>query len=423
MILRKFSLQKFLAFVALLFIFSQAPVSALSDAQRQVLGLGIYYFNTDASNGSCDASGSVGAALPSAVPEPYNSLFSQAASLYHTNPQFLAAIFLSENGNTWKPFNTVWATSGAGAKGPFQFEPGTWDYYAADGNNDGVKDINNIYDATYAVGNMLQTGQVGPNTPLGSLDHPFKSGTFLEFVAAYNWGGSNVQMHTTGTSPITGKDGSVPVETQNYIKNVYSLLTSGFTKSGNPNYGDPQSATNTNATGAGVVLNDCSSGVVAGNIAQTALNLSWPGPHEPQLDAKAEYTSALNQYNQGGLASYNGADCGAFVATVMRASGADTSYPALGTPNQQDWVMSHPDKYDVFTTLQSTSELKPGDILIVNSGSGTNAQGHTLIWVGPQTDGYNEASASEGDRMPSLGTLTSLTEARGHYIVARLKGV
>lgn len=41
------------------------------------------------------------------------------------------------------------------AVGPMQFMPGTWAHFGADGNNDGVADPNNVYDATFAAGRLL----------------------------------------------------------------------------------------------------------------------------------------------------------------------------------------------------------------------------------------------------------------------------
>lgn len=44
------------------------------------------------------------------------------------------------------------------AVGPTQFIPGTWARYGADGNGDGVRDPNNIYDATVATARYLCSG-------------------------------------------------------------------------------------------------------------------------------------------------------------------------------------------------------------------------------------------------------------------------
>lgn len=162
---------------------------------------------------------------------------------------------------------------------------------------------------------------------------------------------------------------------------------------------------------------------MSNNIVQTALQLAWPAPHGSPMDATPAYQTAVSKIFPG--APYNGADCGAFVGIVMRLSGLDPNYPQSGTSNQQSYVASHPDKYQVIQSGPSTDikSLQPGDILIVNAGGGQGAAGHTMIYVGPQTGGYNEASASMGSRMPSLGTISSLNDVlgRGYYLIARLK--
>ncbi|WP_415654160.1 lytic transglycosylase domain-containing protein, partial [Saccharomonospora xinjiangensis] len=44
------------------------------------------------------------------------------------------------------------------AVGPMQFIPSTWAHYAADGNDDGITDPNNIHDAALAAGRYLCSG-------------------------------------------------------------------------------------------------------------------------------------------------------------------------------------------------------------------------------------------------------------------------
>jgi N-acetylmuramoyl-L-alanine amidase len=647
-------------------LLSTVQVMALPADQRAIFDQGIYYFNAQLTQAcSADSQGAnVSSTLPSNIPQQYSSLLTQAATAYKANVQLMAAIFLSENGNTWKPFNTAWQSSHEGASGPWQFMPATWDGYKVDGNNDGVIDINNMYDATYSAAHLL-SGYAGQNAPLGSLSTPFKANTLTEAAAAYNWGPGHVQEvgESASLSP------PVPIETINYVKNVYTLISSGFTKSGNPNYGDPQSSVgssdtkttngnsstsevgcacttaasdttgkptivldpghagastrevdpssgietqenggapgemqnmwdsaqiikskletagynvaltkNSEADTAGFVTkiaraeqahpalvvsmhytggasfgapNDhygvtpqevgrfrqnkdngkrktftddvlaqkslqdaqiiaaersktgdkanvapldlsfpkdrgdvlawgdisivqllsnvpwvynetgssgfdkqkyadgiangiekavpvnggggsgsCFNGIVSGSIVSTAIGLSWPTPAEeatPPRDpniATSAYKSAVQQYNP--KAPFNGEDCGAFVSVVMRASGADPNYPLSGTSVQQDYVESHPGKYTIVKNAQSTADLKPGDILIVNEGAGTGTSGHTLIYIGPH-GAYNEASASLQDRMPNLGNTsgnfsTGLMDSlgRGHYVVARL---
>lgn len=162
----------------------------------------------------------------------------------------------------------------------------------------------------------------------------------------------------------------------------------------------------------------CDNAVTAGaeGIAQEAIKLSWPESHgTTPTDA---YRRAYTQYNPNGPGM---ADCGGFVATVMHAV-ADKNYPPGGTANQEAYVRAHPQLYDVVDKVNDVSELQPGDILIVNSGSGEGANGHTLIYVGKQPpNGYDAASASLGSRAANLGN-TVLHDDRGDYLRARFKG-
>jgi cell wall-associated NlpC family hydrolase len=131
---------------------------------------------------------------------------------------------------------------------------------------------------------------------------------------------------------------------------------------------------------------------------------------------------ALDKYNpQGRAAAAGGADCGVFVSTVMRASGADGSYPVSGTSAQEKYVRTS-GKYQILEKFTTTSELQPGDILIVNQGGGEGGKGHTYIYIGGNhgPNGYNAASASLDSRMPNLGKAIP-SDSRGNYLVARLK--
>jgi len=638
----------------------QPSVLALTSSDVQSLIEQHPYY--DAGGNCSNGDAPVDSTLPATIPDQYAALFNQAAAAFNTSAPLLAAIFLSENSNTWKPFDTKWDTSPSGASGPFQFMPLTWQAYATDGNNDGVKDINNIYDAAYSAAKLLSSYNATPNSPLGSLDRPLKTNTLLQIAASYNAGPGQVQRW--------GPDAPLSTlfkETREYVSNVYSLITSGFTKSGKPGYPDPvpgpagggggttgsgqagcvcapSTGGNTTAGASTIVIDPghagaataqvdpasgietkenggapgemqnmwdtaqlmktkleakgykvvltknseddpagfvtkigradqanaaiavslhytggadfgtpnehygvtpqevgrfrenkdngkrktftdaaladkslrysqiiaaarsqtgdktnvapldlsfpkdrgdvlawgdipivqllsktawvynetgsggfdkqkyatgiadgimkavpstggggstaCSGSVMAGNIVQTALSYSWPGPHSPPLEAKPEYLEGVKKYNSSVIGSE--ADCGVFVGTVMHASGADKNYPASGTTVQAQYVLDNPAKYDVIYKVSDPKELKEGDILIVNEGSyvdasgvyhvgnGAGANGHTYIFVGKQGGQYNEASASLDSRMPSLGTAITQDE-RGYYMIARLK--
>jgi len=68
----------------------------------------------------------------------------------------LAAIHKVETG-----FGTGKATSSAGAQGPMQFMPSTFDSYGVDGNGDGRAEINDVGDAIFSAANLLCANGAG----------------------------------------------------------------------------------------------------------------------------------------------------------------------------------------------------------------------------------------------------------------------
>jgi len=403
--------------VAIFALIQLSPTAfALTNDQLNALDSGIYYFNTEAGDSTSCASGTgVSSTLPATVPEPHRSLFTQAAGAFKMNPQFLAAIFLTENGNVWKPFNTQWASSPVGASGPFQFMPATWDAYKTDGNHDGRADINNIYDAAYSAAKML--GRVtDTSTPLGSISTPYKPGTLLYYAAGYNWGTGNVELYTDPSSPVNAP--GVPLETQYYVKNIFSLINTGFTKSGHPNYPDPVPTRG----GKSVTATCQGGGVVAGSIIETATGLAWPsGDHgKDKSDATQAYQVAMPKYN-GSIGDDEWSDCGVFTATVMIASGADKNYPKRGTTVQEAYLKNSP-KYKIIPNVQDTSQLQPGDVLVYNGPIG----GHTFIYIGHKT-GFSgdSASASLHGHVPqassAAGSFNYFNGPGGSFFAARLR--
>ena len=210
--------------------------------------------------GGCECSvgsnGPISMTASNNIPEPHKAVFERAASKFAVNPNLIAALFLSEQGNVWKPFDSPWASSPAGASGPFQFMPGTWGAYKEDGNGDGVTDIMNFEDAAYAAAKLAATG-TNQSTPLGDLNKPFAPNTMIFFSATYNWGGGNVQNKTNPDSPIT----AAPKETQNYMNNIHMVISSDFTKSGHSAYGPPrmpgQTVNQTPADGTNTSSGNC----------------------------------------------------------------------------------------------------------------------------------------------------------------------
>jgi hypothetical protein len=389
-----------------------SPVNVHALTQRALQGIinNTYWYDPTVTNNTSGGCGNAVASLPAVIPEPYRAIFSQAAQKYGIDPNYLAALFLSEHNNNWPSPDGPWASSGAGATGPFQFLPSTWSAYQADGNGDGVMDINNLADASFGVANWISQSDVSKG--LGDISKPFVPGTFLYFAASYNWGPGNVQEHTTPDSPLS----VAPQETQNYVGNIYALISSGFTKGG-PNFA-PITGTggsgSTSTSGSGAL--SCTTSNAAGLIVQYALNYAWPdrghGPN--QSDAKLEYVTAHDHFVPEAGGDYSG--CDIFVATVMRASGVDPNYRALNVTYQLQYAEQHPEKYQIIGAFTNTTQVQPGDILI----NGDPYHGHTVIYTGPQPSGFNGADASNGDHVPQAQNVGDWNV--GLYTVVRVKG-
>lgn len=367
--------------IIITFIFAQTT-SALNIADYPAQNIRLY---NPKSSACADIAGSVSAELSKNIPENWGRVFSAAAEKFDVNPNFLAALYLTEQGNIWKSFDTQWASSPVGASGPMQFMPGTWNGHAQDGDGDGKADIMNVYDAVFGAAHLIKSMGTDKNTPLGDISSPWKrdSITILYAAGAYNWGGGNIQNNTSDSSPLS----DAPTETQNYLKNIYELFKSDFTKSGHPNYKDPTSA-GEGGDNSSIDTSNCidgASGVHAGSIVETAKGFidknNQSVPSQAYQDARAKYNPE---------AGSDMTDCGKYVATVMRASGADPDYVSAGTSNQKAYVTSS-SKYTIINT-KSASDLQPGDVLVNN--------GHTMIYIGDQGDGNVAVEASLGDYPP-----------------------
>lgn len=219
-------------------------------------------------------------------------------------------------------------------------------------------------------------------------------------------------------------------EPPNYKNPVYPNLLQFHPSGSNGGTGTGGSVVNASAS-CGTAPSAGAQGIVA-----EAIRDSWPTSQG--TNPKPEYSQDICQYNKGycqnGIAGFSAADCGVFVATIMHATKADPNYPNSSTIAQAEYVLAHPELYDIQYTVHTTGgppPLEPGDILILNQGStyingvyhvgnGSGGAGHTFIYTGSISGGTNEASASLGDRMPSLG-LAGLLDSRGAYLRARLK--
>lgn len=87
-------------------------------------------------------------ALP--IPAAYKDLYVRAAQDSGVPWQLLAAVGMIETEH-----GAMKRDSSAGAQGPMQFMPGTWDDYGVDGNGDGRKDVRDPADAIPAAAKYL----------------------------------------------------------------------------------------------------------------------------------------------------------------------------------------------------------------------------------------------------------------------------
>lgn len=241
----------------------------------------------------------------------------------------------------------------------------------------------------------------------------------LELEIPYHCGTKDIFTNTVGKC-----DG--PGYYQKTIDRMNTMIALAGTALSCSVVGDSSPPSNTSALqtavcagGVAQSYGDGTCAAIPNNPVQIAINCSWPNrtDGDDNFNPFPGYLALLASVDKN--PPYAGRDCGSFVGTVMRASGADPNYPKSGTFNQEPYVRNHPEKYQIIESVSSTAELVPGDILIVNQGGGADAKGHTYIYVGRQANGNDSASASFKKRYPGLGKAV-LRDSRGSYMVARL---
>lgn len=338
--------------------------------------------------------------------------------------RFLQVIALHEGYNS----GDYAAVNPAGAYGRYQYIPVTWQGAASSYYPPAAK-YAVASDAPGDVQDMVTYFR------FASMDAKYNGNAFKMAVEQY-FPAANVDPSKLDTIPDPEAGNTLTV--RQYANNIIDDINGGkgtqitLNYKSNPDFGTylqqnglanvPQLVAADNGSGSGQPTTDSGdtsgygcAGVSA--ITQTAISFSWPDSSHGTTP-EAAYQDAIDKYNSG----QNPADCGVFVATVMRASGADPSYPASGTANQANYVM-HSSRYQIVPGATTTSDLQPGDILIIGGTASDAASGHTLIYLG-QVAGSdaNEASASYNERAANLGTITSLVDplGRGTFMVARL---
>jgi murein DD-endopeptidase MepM/ murein hydrolase activator NlpD len=118
------------------------------------------------------------------IPAEYLPVFLRAQEKYGVSWAVLAAICRVET-----EFGKNVAVSDAGAVGLMQFMPATFEQYKQDGDNDGVYDPYNPWDAIYSAANMLKAGgfSVDPRGAIFKYNHAnWYVNKIMDFAAQYS---------------------------------------------------------------------------------------------------------------------------------------------------------------------------------------------------------------------------------------------
>ncbi len=87
-----------------------------------------------------------------ADPVNFDSIYQSAGATFGVDPSLLKAIHCVETGCS----GSTSRANVSGATGPMQFLHSTFNRHGVDGNNDGIKDINNVEDAIYSAAAYLK---------------------------------------------------------------------------------------------------------------------------------------------------------------------------------------------------------------------------------------------------------------------------
>ena len=182
-----------------------------------------------------------------------------------------------------------------------------------------------------------------------------------------------------------------------YIPKVSSYISAVINRAKEKNWQASSETASNKLLSSLYSLTSCASNTYGnGDINSTALALSWADRLHNLNDPKSEYSSALAKI---GLTNYNdkfvqiGASCDAFVATVLRYSGADPNVPCCGAATMLNYF-ANSDKYQEIPNIGNPSNLQPGDIRVKSS--------HIELYVYDGQSG-KIASASHGDRTADHG--------------------
>lgn len=230
-----------------------------------VFGLGAYQASSASTSSTCITGPGK---LPTAVPQPLNSIFTAAAEEYDIPPYVVALLYFGENGSYREPpppygEGAPYRSSPKSAAGPFQFIPGTWSTFKNSNPAHKPGNVQDLTDGAFAAAHYAKA-ELGAtnNMPFGSITDYAKKGTALRVFANYNAGPYSRNYYNSETRPYIQRINA------EYAKNYRAPLSLG-------------------ATGLTITSNECTN------------------------DIKIPTTSAVNGYpNTGSLQCYAGKDAG-----------------------------------------------------------------------------------------------------------------
>ncbi|HXH04873.1 MAG TPA: M15 family metallopeptidase [Candidatus Nitrosotenuis sp.] len=177
-----------------------------------VMGAVTSSFNSMANSAQCITTPG---ALPESVPQPLNSIFTQAAAEWGVDPLALASIYRNENPITSDearsdesggyrepppPYGDgePWQTSFRSAEGPFQFLPGTFRAYQNSNPANQPGSVWDLTDAAYAAAHYLADLGATSGTPLGDPANPSEKPTIVNALVSYHSGPGFTQLGPMG---------------------------------------------------------------------------------------------------------------------------------------------------------------------------------------------------------------------------------
>jgi hypothetical protein len=388
---------------------------ALTQNQLDTLSSGVLYFNTEDSgctgSGCTCSSGGSGGALVSGVSPEWQPILTQAGNVHDVDPSIIAAILFAENngpealtgGGSWPTFTKAQADD----DGPFQFtDKNTWAAYGGGSIKDPLDSATAAAKYIKSYSSKVQGAAPGSESDPAdkeSIRKPNRD-TMYKIAVGFNAGPGTWRGSSGLWEQPNGVWENITPGKQKEISAYPLKAIEGYRRAQGDLSGTIQPSTTSCSN---------SNGAVAGDIVKTAINLSYPDRgHVSESDAKQEYIDAVNKSNSTAKGSYT--DCGMFVSTVMRASGADTDFPPIGTGNILPYVKNS-SKYETFDDITSTDRLKPGDILVFNA----NSKGHIYLFVGSEGGELNSRGASLTEHVPE-GHNAYFNQDGNKFTVARL---